>query len=922
MKIRIPGLILFCLFVASGNAQVTISPVFPQDTDTITVTFDATQGNGALKDVGPPIVYMHAGVITSASTSATDWRHVQGNWGTQDSKVLMTNLGNNIYQKKYHLRDFYGVPQSEEILRLAFVFRNGDGSVVGRSADGSDIFVDLPKGYALKRLSPGGSNLILKVSDKLNLRYAVSDSSDITIYDNGTSILSLSAALEASMEYTVQSEGQHTIVAQASNGSNQASDTFYFVVNPNRARKDPAEVLPDGCELLNDSTFRFSLYAPGKSFVYLIGDFNNWQLDTSFLMNQTLDGSRFWLDVNGLKIGEKYGYQYYVDGEIRLGDPYSKQVLDPWNDGSIPSSVFPDIPNYPIGKTQGIVTLLNTDTSTFNWTSKGFVPPAVKDLVIYELLVRDFSESHSFQGVIDSLDYLERLGINAIEFMPVSEFEGNESWGYNPSYHMALDKYYGTTDAFKTLVDECHTRGIAVILDVVYNHGFSQSPLCQLYWDNANFRPAPGSPYANITARHPFNVGYDLNHESSATQYWMDRVSKFWIEEYKVDGFRFDLSKGLTQVDYGNDVGRWGQYDASRIALLNRMGSEIRKYKSNAILILEHFADNSEEKVLGENGFLLWGNFNHDYNEASMGYDGNFTWASYKSRGHAQPDVVVYAESHDEERLMYRNINFGSLDGGYDTRSTETALDRMELTVCFVFGIPGPKMLWQFGELGYDVSINFNGRLGNKPIRWNYYQEKGRRDLFNVYSALINLKKQYPAFGTSDYELSVNGKGKSILLRDSEMDVHILGNFNTRLADLTTNFSKTGMWYEYFTGDSLDVTDVKMKLAFGAGEYALYTSKRINNFDDFVSVEEVLSSKDQLLVYPNPNTGLLNIEMPESAIRVAAVVRNSQGQTCITQTFEVGSGNLQIAHELAPGVYTLELQLADNKVRIAKFVVI
>ena len=90
---------------------------------------------------------------------------------------------------------------------------------------------------------------------------------------------------------------------------------------------------------------------------------------------------------------------------------------------------------------------------------------------------------------MDTLNYLEELGINAIELMPVNEFEGNNSWGYNPSFHMALDKYYGTPEAFKALVDACHARGIAVILDVVYNHVFSQSPLAKLYWDPIAFKP-------------------------------------------------------------------------------------------------------------------------------------------------------------------------------------------------------------------------------------------------------------------------------------------------------------------------------------------------------------------------------------------------------------------------------------------------
>ena len=123
------------------------------------------------------------------------------------------------------------------------------------------------------------------------------------------------------------------------------------------------------------------------------------------------------------------------------------------------------------------------------WNITNFSPPAKEDLVVYELLVRDFVKTHSYKTIQDTLDYLQRLGVNAIELMPINEFENNLSWGYNPSYHMALDKYYGSPERFKSLVDEAHKRGIAIILDVVFNHAFGQSPLCSLYWDAAGNKP-------------------------------------------------------------------------------------------------------------------------------------------------------------------------------------------------------------------------------------------------------------------------------------------------------------------------------------------------------------------------------------------------------------------------------------------------
>ena len=155
------------------------------------------------------------------------------------------------------------------------------------------------------------------------------------------------------------------------------------------------------------------------------------------------------------------------------------------------------MPNYPVGQTTGIVSLYETAKSVYNWTNTTFNAPPQEELLIYELLIRDFVTTRNYQTLIDTLDYIERLGVNAIELMPNSEFEGNLSWGYNPSFHMALDKYYGTPDKFREFVDSCHSRGIAVIMDQVFNHAFGQNPIAQMWWDSNNNRPAANNPYMN-----------------------------------------------------------------------------------------------------------------------------------------------------------------------------------------------------------------------------------------------------------------------------------------------------------------------------------------------------------------------------------------------------------------------------------------
>ncbi|MCH7770588.1 MAG: hypothetical protein IIA49_06170, partial [Bacteroidetes bacterium] len=389
--------------------------------------------------------------------------------------------------------------------------------------------------------------------------------------------------------------------------------------------------------------------------------------------------------------------------------------------------------------------------SPYPWQITDFEKPPTEKLVIYELLIRDFLETHDYKTLRDTIQYLKRLGVNVIELMPVMEFSGNNSWGYNPIYHLAADKYYGPAYDFKSFVDSAHANGIAVIMDMVLNQCDNLSPLAMLYWDKASNRPAVNNPWLNQSAPHPFSVFNDFNHESSATKYFVDRVNRYWVEEFKIDGYSFDLSKGFTQTNSGGNVGLWGQFDQSRIDILTRMADSIWAFDSSTIVILEHFAENSEETVFSDAGNLLWNNLNYDYNEATMGYSSNLSGTSYLSRGWDVPHLISYMESHDEERLMFKNLQYGNSSGNYDIQNFPIAIQRIKLAAAFYFTIPGVKMIWQFGELGYDFSINYpcmtnNCRTDPKPIRWDYFEDGNRRNLYKVFQALINLKKDYSVF--------------------------------------------------------------------------------------------------------------------------------------------------------------------------------
>ncbi|WP_443944675.1 alpha-amylase family glycosyl hydrolase [Pedobacter sp. AW1-32] len=584
----------------------------------------------------------------------------------------------------------------------------------------------------------------------------------------------------------------------------------------------------DGVAFINNGTSAIvTLYAPGKTSVALIGEFNNWSA-TANPMKKTSDGNNWWTQIDNLNPNTEYAYQFLVDGNLKVADPYCEKILDPDNDSYITASTYPNLKSYPTGKTTGIVSTMQANQSVYNWKNTSFVRPDKNNLVVYELLIRDFTSDHNYASTLAKLDYLSALGINAIELMPVNEFEGNLSWGYNPSFYFAPDKYYGTKTALQGFIDECHGRGIAVILDMVLNHSFGQSPMVQLYFDGA--KPTTSSPWFNVDAKHPFNVGFDFNHESVATKYFAKNVIKFWMQQYKIDGFRFDLSKGFTQKASTDDT-QFRLYDASRVAIWKEYNSYIKSIDpNNFYVILEHFAEESEEKVLADEGMMLWNNLNYNMNEATMGWLGNsdFSWGFYAKHGFSKSEnLVTYGESHDEERLNFKNITYGNASGNYVIKNNlATSLKREELAAAFLFSIPGPKMIWQFGELGYDVNIDYNGRTGEKPIRWEYYTDANRKALYDAYAKFIKLKKNNTIFNSSNSTYNLSGAIKYIKLTEGINTVIVVGNFDVASQTANVDFGSSGNWLDA-VGSSINLSGTTYNMSLAPGEYHIFSKNTL-----------------------------------------------------------------------------------------------
>ena len=886
------------LLVFAAHAQITTNPELPTANHSVTVTFDSSQSSlGKFTNN----LYAHTGVKIEGKT---DWQHVIGNWDDNTTQPQLTNKGDGIYELQItpDINSFYSILSSEKVTQMAFVFRSADGS-----QQTTDLLVDVYEEGLIVDINSPEEGSILKKNEDINIAATSSTEGTLSLFLNKT-LLAETTGTEISTTHQFTETGNNWIIAKITVGTETVYDSVSVYIKGDLVQEPKPAAYKKGINYPNDTSAGLVLWAPEKEFVYVLGDFNNWQVEEAYQMKK--DGDYFWLTIENLEAGQAYQFQYFIDGELKIADPYTDQIADPWNDEYIESSVYPNLPDYPTGKTEGIASVLQPGQTNYTWEATDFQPPAKDEMVIYELLVRDFTEEHTYNAVVEKLDYLEDLNINVLELMPVNEFEGNSSWGYNPSFYFAPDKYYGPKNELKQLVDECHKRGIAVVIDLVLNHSFGQSPFVQMYWNKNLSQPAANNPWYNETSnfQNPdAQWGYDFNHDSEYTQELVDSINSYWMSKYQVDGFRFDFTKGFSNTSYGPTS--WGSpYDASRIANLERMADEIWKRNDDAIVIFEHLSDNSEEKVLANYGIMLWGNMNSNYGEAAMGYhDSNksdLSWGVYDDRSWNEPNLVTYMESHDEERLAYKLLQYGNSSGNYNTKTQSTATNRMELNNVFFIPLPGPKMIWQFGELAYDYSIDYNGRVGEKPIKWDYTQVEDRTDLFQVVSKLNYLKQTYEEFQNPEITYSLTGETKWYQLKQGDKYVVSVGNFGVTENSITVNFPSTGTWYDYFSETTIEVATSEMELTLEPGEYHLFSTREFEQ-PHVVTETSSLSQPNEISVYPNPAKDFVMIQSLSKLVQ--ANLYSIQGSLIFNIKTPDNSTKIPLSN-LKDGVYIFKIK--------------
>lgn len=506
--------------------------------------------------------------------------------------------------------------------------------------------------------------------------------------------------------------------------------------------------------LLASDTVTFVLYAPFKPYVSLVGDFNEWN---SRAHRMVTDGRGIWWTTIPHPGATRYGYYVAVDDQshVWVGDPYATQVK--WTE-------------------QGAWAYLPPHATAFPWHDQQWQTPALRDLLIYELCVRDFAGAWqanrprygTFRTMLPYVDYLADLGVNAIEIMPIQAFPGDSSWGYNPVFYFAPAQSYGTPDDFKQLVDTCHTRGLAVILDVAFNHAWGQHPYYQMYppmYGPKGELLADWNPFFHHT---PAVVngwgGVDWDHFAPETTTYFQDVVRFWLQEYHVDGFRFDWVCG---VDYDSNDPMNGGFNPYHG--ISAIGWAARQVKPDCILVGEFWQldgtsyDKTAAKLVQDTPLdAYWnGDFHHVLDDI---LNQRWEWekrdifraiGGFRENGLCTATQMVnYSCSHDEVRpeheiIFYSQSHIARPDG---MTVQQLAHAKAFLGLVTLLTAPGIPMVYAGQEFGEDSprTIDF------QPLHWDKLEQPLYQRYFCRIKHLLAIRRAHPALASDHIRFYAN----------------------------------------------------------------------------------------------------------------------------------------------------------------------
>ena len=315
------------------KAQITTEPALPVATQKVTITFDSSKESRLGYFTGD--LYAHTGVGIEGKGN---WQNVVGggdSWGKNDVQPKLTHMGNGIYELEItpDINAFYSVASGEKVVNMSFVFRSAD-----QSKQTNDLFVDVYEEGLVVQITEPSSNSILPKNQPVNISAQTSMDADLRLYLNET-ILSQNSGKTISTTYSFSESDLYWLIAEATAGEETKRDSVQVFVREDVAEETLPEAYRKGINYPSDNSAVLVLYAPYKEFVFVLGDFNDWRPQNEYQMKK--DGDHFWLEIPGLEKDEEYAFQYLIDGEIRVADPYTEKILDPWNDGYISDETYP-----------------------------------------------------------------------------------------------------------------------------------------------------------------------------------------------------------------------------------------------------------------------------------------------------------------------------------------------------------------------------------------------------------------------------------------------------------------------------------------------------------------------------------------------------------------------------------------------------
>lgn len=942
-------------FFALAQQVVTYSvnpPTF-NETESITITF--TVNESAFGVATSKSLYLWAWSFDTNNVNADS--PTNGTWGASNAANKLTHVSSSGATGTYiftmnTVKSFYG-NRVNPLTRIGFLVKTQTGNVQSQ-----DILVNVGKfQFNLTNPQPGSTN-VASTGSVINITGNSSIAANYQVKANGTTVYtSPTASTTLNYAYTVTQDAAMEVIATNPVDNSTVSKTFSVsVALPVQTAAIPAYMRQGiNYDPADPTKVGLALFAPGKAYVHVIGSFNNWTVSGNYLMKRdAANPNLYWIEITGLTPQQVYTFQYRTADGIKVADPYSPLVLSPYDDPYINQNaqVYPNLPAYPAGQNFE-VSVIQTAKPQYPWVITNFNKPKKENLIIYELLVRDFTTQRTWQSLIDKIEYFKSLKINAIELMPVMEFEGNNSWGYNTSFHYAFDKAYGTPEKFKEFIDLCHQNGIAIILDIALNHATGRNPLERMWMidpDGDGFGdPAADNPFFNQTPKHSYNVFNDFNHSKAETKYYVNRVIEHWIKEYKVDGFRWDLTKGFTQNCTAGDDSCTNSYQQDRVNVLRGYADNQWSHDPTSYIIFEHLGTDSEEaqwanyKVGEGKGVMMWDKQTNPYNQNTMGFasSSNFNRVDFESHGFSERRAVSYGESHDEDRIMYKNITFGASSAEHDTRDLNNALQRQKAYGAVFLTVPGPKMIWQFAELGFDksiytcedgVTVNTESdamagdcKLSPKPTAFGlgYDTDASRKSVYDTWAKILEMRLANEVFDTKTFTVeSGNLTPRIFIWKDNATadlkNVVILANFDLTTKNVVPNFPYTGNWVNLMDNSNVTVNSTTAPITIEPGGFRIY-----GNAQAALSTEgaTIVKNAVSLKLTQNPVTsGVANIRYTNAKNGTVAIYDLS-GSLVKTVKLAKENGDEAISIKgLKSGMYLLQLK-SESGTAVTKMLV-